>query len=561
MLNRFKTEPYPFVEPDLNKWPLVKLAADRENFINQLINHAFDKITKISTAEEAIAKAIYLENIRIKEDPWKVDPADEKKFWKGIKKELVSLSEAGNKDDTYDDLLKKIIRRYAEEIAGNFKIKTYWFARRFLTMMFTRLMNAAKAKNIFRIGSMRYRLQNRIQAVGEIDHLRTLTQKGTVVVVPTHFSNLDSILIGLTLDFVGVPAFSYGAGLNLFNVGILAYFMNRLGAYRLDRRKKNSIYLETLKGYSQLTIYRGTHSLFFPGGTRSRSGMIEKSLKMGLLGTVIEAQKTHLEKGSDEKIFVVPMVLNYHNVLEGNSLIKQYLKREGKEWYLPNDEFRSNWKILKFLWQFFSSSSEIKVQFGKPMDVMGNFVDEEGRSYNAKNETIEIKDYFTSGGAIKSDHQRDKIYTKILSEKIIDRLHRENIVLESHIVSFVAFNLFKQQHPNLDLYGLLRLSFSDFSIQYDDLKQAISNTLHQIRIFEKEGKLQVSESITDDIDKIISKGVRSVGVYHVKKALILKDDELTSQSLELLLFYHNRLVGYGLDKFVNAESRTLAEAI
>src|SRR3546814_15272144 len=51
---------------------------------------------------------------------------------------------------------------------------------------------------------------------------------------------------------LGLPAFIYGAGLNLFNRKIFAYFMNSLGAYKVDRRKKNLPYLETLKTYSTL---------------------------------------------------------------------------------------------------------------------------------------------------------------------------------------------------------------------------------------------------------------------------------------------------------------------
>src|SRR5204863_9543615 len=59
------------------------------------------------------------------------------------------------------------------------------------------------------------------------------------ILVPTHFSNLDSILIGWIIHAMGLPAFIYGAGLNLFNIKIFAYFMNSLGAYKVDRRKKD----------------------------------------------------------------------------------------------------------------------------------------------------------------------------------------------------------------------------------------------------------------------------------------------------------------------------------
>lgn len=149
--------------------------------------------------------------------------------------------------------------------------------------------------------------------------------------MPTHFSNLDSILVGYAMDeMLGLPSFSYGAGLNLYNSGIAAYFMNRLGAYRVDRRKKNPIYLETLKAMSKLSIQRGVNSLFFPGGTRSRSGSLEKKLKMGLIGTAVEAQRALCQEGKKEKIFIVPLVMSYHFVLEAKYLIEQHLLITGK---------------------------------------------------------------------------------------------------------------------------------------------------------------------------------------------------------------------------------------
>ncbi len=67
--------------------------------------------------------------------------------------------------------------------------------------------------------------------------------------------------------------------------------MNSLGAYKVDRRKKNVPYLETLKFYSMLAVQKGAHSIFFPGGTRSSSGMMEKHLKLGLFSSTIEAQR------------------------------------------------------------------------------------------------------------------------------------------------------------------------------------------------------------------------------------------------------------------------------
>ena len=196
---------------------------------------------------------------------------------------------------------------------------------------------------------------------------------------PTHFSNLDSILIGYAMDAFAGAAFLFlrGAGLNLYNTGYTAYFMNRLGAYRVDRRKKNPIYLETLKAMSNLSIQRGVNSLFFPGGTRSRSGALETQLKLGLLGTAVEAQRANLQKGDKTKVFIVPLVLSYHFVLEAQYLIEQHLKRIGKERYIKSkDDFHSLRSLLKYAWKFFSESNEIILSFGQPLDVLGNHVDE-----------------------------------------------------------------------------------------------------------------------------------------------------------------------------------------
>ena len=116
--------------------------------------------------------------------------------------------------------------------------------------------------------------------------------------------------------------------------------MNSLGAYKVDRRKKNLPYLETLRMYSNVAIQKGAHSLFFPGGTRSRSGMIEKQLKLGLLSTAIEAQRNlYLENNPGaRKIFVVPVTLNYHFVLEAPELIEDYLQVKGQDRYFAEQD-------------------------------------------------------------------------------------------------------------------------------------------------------------------------------------------------------------------------------
>jgi len=550
---------YEHVYSEIKDWPISKLSEDRSNFIKEineevvqrLVNKYGDKL------HEPLTKTAYLELIRIKDEPWKVDPPQDKQFWKGIQSKIVKneQKEVEIEQALNQKLLHSVVNRYSEEIVGTFKEKTFLFARKFLTRFFNRLLNTAASRNFERFLSNKHKLEDRLLLRGEIEKVRSLMKKGTVVVVPTHHSNLDSILIGYILDtFAGLPLFSYGAGLNLYNTGYTAYYMNRMGAYRVDRRKKNPIYLETLKTMSTLSIERGVNSLFFPGGTRSRSGALETKFKLGLVGTAMEAQRRIYEKEKDTKIFIVPLVVSYHFVLEANFLIQGHLTKVGKEKYLKSkDEFHSVRKQLKFLWDFFSASNEITMTFGKPMDVVGNFVDDAGTSFDQNNKEVAVKDYFLTNGVVTANKQREQEYTKHLGDRIMERFFADNMVLTSHLVAYSAFKVLEKSNPDLDLYALLRSPTEDFVFLQDKLEKVVSDLKDKLLEMEQIDKVKVSEQLRQLSPKeIIKNGVTKMGTYHPMKPLTFnKKGELISQRFRTLYFYHNRLENYGLEKFIS----------
>ena len=548
---------YDPVIPDLERWPIYQLSEDRKRFVEEINEFTVNRLLKLHKKDLAdlIAKTIYLERIRMKEERWKVDPPNERQFWRKISNNLVKHSLDREEEEaaaSNEAMLRKIVNRYSEEIVGTFRIPTFKFARKFAALLFRRLLNTAAGRNLSRIWGDKYKLEDRLLVKGEVDKLRKLMTKGTVVVVPTHFSNLDSLIIGYTLYAIaGLPFFSFGAGLNLYNTGYTAYFMNRLGTYRIDRRKKNPIYLETLKAMSNLSIQRGTNNLFFPGGTRSRSGRLETKLKLGMLGTVVDAQRALYQRGEEEKIFVVPLVLSYHFVLEAKFLIEQHLKREGKERYLKTrDQSYSRRKLFKFVWQLFSESNEIIVSVGQPMDVMGNPVDEDGISHDKFGKPIDVKDYFVTDGVVKEDWQRESEYTRMLGTKIVDRYFKDNIVLSSHLVAFAAFELLKKENAKLDLFGILRLPVEDYAFKMETLLDLVEQIQSNLIEMAAAGQVKLSDAISLEPEALIKDGLRHLGTYHVRKPLryIKKRDEIISESFQLLYFYHGRLEHYGLEE-------------
>lgn len=550
------------VQP-IDDWAILKISQSRKEIVQEVVRRAIRKISDDTeaakiTVEEQLAKTMYMEAIRMREEPWSIDPSDEKGFWKSIKKRLIRNEQREGDGKNLElvnmELLREVVERYGEEIAGFFHVPTFKFARTVLPVLFSRLLNAISATGMARFFNPTKHIEDKLHITGEIDSIRALAQKGTVILVPTHSSNLDSILIGWAIDHIGLPPFIYGAGLNLFNNRIVGFFMNRLGAYKVDRRKKNMIYNETLKTYSAVAIQSGCHSLFFPGGTRSRSGALEHRLKLGLLGTAMEAQRLNFVESNEHqngKIFVVPLVLCYHFVFEAESLIKQHLHSAGQDKFYIADEYSSNWKILKFVWNFFAKSSEMELSFGRPMDVLGNFVDNEGISYDNQGRIINTADYFKSRGKIHEDIQRDAEYTRMLGNKIAERFKAENVVFSSHIVAFAGFELLRRNYKELDLYSLLRLPQDDSGVQQNAMVLAIERIITRLRDMETHKQVRLAEHLDTNPAQILLHGIQHLGLYNDKRPLYLGDDGFVhSQSLSLLHFYYNRLTGYGLEKFV-----------
>lgn len=549
-----KQKVYDHIYPDIKTWPIYKLSESRSQVVSEVTDFAFNILAEHfdNDVERLIARTIYLEKIRIKENPWKADPPNELSYWRRVEQEFGNiLPNDPLKAELELSILKRLIHKYSEEITGSFNIKTFLFARRFLTAFFSRLLNTARGRNIHRIFGSKHRLQQRLKVHGAIDETRELFSQGTVVILPTHFSNLDSILIGYAIDAVmGMPSFSYGAGLNLYDSEIISYFMNRLGAYRVDRRKKNPVYLETLKAFSTVSILRGTNTIFFPGGTRSRSGALESDLKLGLLNTLVQAQRTLLQQGSSKKIIVVPLVLGYHFVLEAEQLIKQQLIKSGEEKYIGEKSKPIKMRELtKFVWKAFSESSEIHLTLGKPMDVFGNKIDPTGVSIDGQGRAVDISEYFMLEGSITRDKQRENVYTRQLAAKLVESFHIENRVLTSHMVAFAAFYQLMSEHPDLDVFGIIRLPESDYVFDLDKFKANMMALQSVLLSMVANEEIHMSKESRMSIDLVIKDGLKNLGVYHSRKPLkISKKKGLISESFKLLYYYFNRLSGYDLQR-------------
>lgn len=543
---------YKHIKPNIEDWPIYMFHKNRDEFIKELNQFVFNRLKQNNHSfQDLLAKTIYLENQRVRVSPWKVDPPDDKNYWHELSQEMNNALKGGSPDHALDQIMMRIINRYNSEIVGGFNAKTFKFARKFLTAIYKRLFNKFNEGKNGRFWGNKATLESRLKVFGSVEETRQLFDKGTVLIVPTHFSNLDSIMVGYVLEVIaGLPAFAYGAGLNLYEMELAAYYMNRLGAYRVDRRKKNPIYLECLTSMASFSLYKGLNNIFFPGGTRSRSGAIEDKLKLGLLGSAIEAQRLFIYDKSPKKIIIVPVVLGYNFVLEAKGMVDQFLRVIGKERYMRNKDTAITFPDrIRFFKSLFTRKSFMYLSFGEPMDVMGNKIGADGQSYDKNGQLINLEDYFRLENDLSEDSQRENVYTKLLGQKIVESFIKNNIVLPSHLISFLLFEVILRYRKDLDMLSIIKLHPSEVQIPKFVFKTMLISALEVLQAWENQDKLKLDDCLkSGDLDEIIARGIDECGIYHGEKVIYESRDQLCTENLKLLYYYHNRLDGYRLDE-------------
>lgn len=542
---------------NIQDWPITEFYKDRERVVKKLVKETYEYLLNHSNGElpNLLNQTIYAEKLRSKTDKLKVDPPNDYAYWKKMESDLSDdMLKGAEALPHIQEKLKRVLHRFSEEIAGNFVPKTFMFARKVLTRLFAALFNPFYSKNGGLFWGRKEALLDKFRIEGPMDHIRSLFDKGTVLVLPTHFSNLDSILIGYAIEMMtGMPAFSYGAGLNLYESEVMAYYMSRLGAYKVDRRKRNPLYSQAIKQFSTISIQEGLNSIFFPGGTRSRNGMLEKQIKMGLLSTLIDAQNEFYLRNFDKKIIIVPLVLSYHFVLEADSLIEEYLKRTGKENYLAKRKpKKTSMRRIRFLNRLFKSDSSVTLSFGTPIDIFGNPLDQKGNSIK-NGRILDIRDYFLSEEMkITYDSQRNVVYTRLLADKIIESYSKENVVLTSHLAAFVAFHMFKKKYANLDIFNLVNLPADYFDFSRAEVITQMQQVLVRLKEMASFERLKLSPEVKGYSEEaILDDAIKNINVYHFYKPLSVKGDSVISEDFRLLYYYSNRLEGYELDKLIN----------
>lgn len=173
-------------------------------------------------------------------------------------------------DDVEDEALK-ILEKMATRIDYRSVRKFGWLLRKVLRTMYDQI-------HVDETGLARIR-----DILGDAS-----SGKGSVVLVPTHRSYIDFLLMSYLFFAYNIPVPYIAAGEDFLNMGFATKLLRESGAYFIRRSfSDDALYAAIFREYTQYLVSMGHTVEFFIEGSRSRSGK-QLHPKFGILGTVAD---------------------------------------------------------------------------------------------------------------------------------------------------------------------------------------------------------------------------------------------------------------------------------
>ncbi|XP_063958657.1 dihydroxyacetone phosphate acyltransferase-like [Lytechinus pictus] len=146
-----------------------------------------------------------------------------------------------------------------------------------------------------------------------IQKMRAKMKDTPVVLLPTHRSYLDFLLMSYILFHFHLPLPYIAAGADFMHMNFVGEILRKCGAFYIRRSfGSDRLYWAIFTEYVQINLSNSEGPLeFFIEGTRSRTGKF-LSPKLGLLSVVIEP----FLKGAVPDVTLVPISMSYERIVE-----------------------------------------------------------------------------------------------------------------------------------------------------------------------------------------------------------------------------------------------------
>jgi len=190
----------------------------------------------------------------------------------------------------------------------------------------------------------------------QLEALAALGQRHPLVFLPTHKSNLDSLVLKYALYENGLPPNHTAGGINM-NFFPMGGLMRRTGIFFIRRSfKDDEVYKFVLRQYIDYLIEKRFPLEWYIEGTRSRSGKLMPP-RFGLLAYVVDAYR----RGKSDDVLLVPVAIAYDQIQDvaGYAAEERGAKKERESF---------GW-FLRFARALRRRYGEIYIRFGEPVSL------------------------------------------------------------------------------------------------------------------------------------------------------------------------------------------------
>lgn len=149
---------------------------------------------------------------------------------------------------------------------------------------------------------------------GDVERIRQAAREGALILLPSHKSHFDYLVLGHQFDKLDLPLPMIAAGDNLdfFPMGPL---FRRSGAFFIRRTfRGDRLYAAVVDAYIRRLIRDGFAIELYLEGGRSRTGKLLPP-KLGLLSMIVDASLAE----SQRKTSFVPISIGYERIVESDS--------------------------------------------------------------------------------------------------------------------------------------------------------------------------------------------------------------------------------------------------
>jgi glycerol-3-phosphate O-acyltransferase len=211
-----------------------------------------------------------------------------------------AIAQVAQADNAPPAAVARRARALHDEIAARFDVDIARFLDRVLQAIWRRIYDAIVVDD------------------ADLERVRQAARRGPLVLVPSHRSHVDYLVMSQVMLQHGMlpPHIAAGDNLSFFPLGPV---LRRGGAFFLRRSFKGDVlYGAVFRAYVRRLFKEGLTTEFFIEGGRARNGKT-LSPKLGLLSMLVDAW---LESREDDAVFV-PAHIAYEKLVEAKSYTKE----------------------------------------------------------------------------------------------------------------------------------------------------------------------------------------------------------------------------------------------